>query len=219
MWTPATGRGVWTHSGSIWFSPALRDNGAVADRLEDNNDHPVAYGLLALIGVGVVVGLIAGLGALAGARVVGVGDESSDTSSGGEASMYLPKPERTKPAAGPDITLRPGQESVPANTEPSEPKTTKKPKQVISLSAAQTEVAPMQNIDLTGTYPGGEGAILQVQRFENGAWEDFPASPVSVSDQTFSTYVLTGIPGQQRFRMIDTGSGKTSNEVKVMVNG
>jgi hypothetical protein len=190
----------------------------VADRLEDNNDHPVAYGLLALIGVGVVVGLIAGLGALAGARVVGVGDESSDTSSGGEASMYLPKPERTKPAAGPDITLRPGQESAPTNTEPAETTSSKKPKQVISLSASQTSVSPMQRIDLSGTYPGGEGAILQVQRFEGGAWEDFPVT-ASVSDQTFTTYVQTGIPGQQRFRMKDTSSGKTSNEVKVMVNG
>jgi len=210
---------MWTRGGSICSSPGLGDNGAVPDRLEDNNDHPVAYGLLALIGVGVVVGLIAGLGALAGARVVGVGDESSETSSGGEASMYLPKPERTKPAAGPEITLRPGQESAPTNTEPSQPKTSKKPKKVISLSAAQAQVAPMEQIDLSGTYPGGEGAILQVQRFEGGQWQDFPASPVSVSDQTFSTYVLTGIPGQQRFRMIDTGSGKTSNEVKVTVTG
>ncbi|HEX6151489.1 hypothetical protein [Nocardioides sp.] len=191
----------------------------MADRLEENNDHPVAYGLLALIGVGVVVGLIVGLGALAGAKVVGVGDESTDGSSGGEASMYLPKPEKTQPATGPEITLRPGQQTSPTDTEPSETETTKKPKKVISLSAAQTQVAPMEQIDLSGTYPGGEGKILQVQRFENGTWTDFPASPVSVSDQTFSTYVLTGIPGQQRFRMIDTGSGKTSNEVKVTVTG
>lgn len=192
----------------------------MADRLEDNNDHPVAYGLLALIGVGVVVGLIVGIGALAGARVAGVGEETTDTSSGGEASMYLPKPEKTQPATGPEITLRPGQESASvANTEPSQPKTTKKPKKVISLSAAQTQVAPMQQIDLSGTYPGGEGAILQVQRFEGGGWENFPASPVSVSDQTFSTYILTGIPGEQRFRMVDTGSGKTSNEIRITVTG
>jgi hypothetical protein len=190
----------------------------VADRLEEPQDHPVAYGLVALIGVGVVVGLILGLGALAGARVVGVGDESSATSSGGQASMYLPKPERTKAADGPEITLRPGQEQPPPS-EPDETETTKAPKKVISLSAAQTEVSPMQQIDLTGTYPGGEGAILQVQRFENGRWEDFPASPVSVSDQTFSTYVQTGVPGLQRFRVVDTGSGKPSNEVRVTVNG
>jgi len=208
-----------THGGSICSSPGLGDNGAVPDRLEDNNDHPVAYGLLALIGVGVVVGLIAGLGALAGARVVAVGDESSETSSGGEASMYLPKPERTKPAAGPEITLRPGQESAPTNTEPSQPKTSKKPKKVISLSAAQTQVAPMQQIDLSGTYPGGEGKILAVQRFENGNWVDFYSVTASVSDQTFTTYVQTGQLGPHRFRGVDTSTDKASNEVKVMVNG
>jgi hypothetical protein len=189
----------------------------VADRPEESQDHPVAYGLVALIGVGVVVGLILGLGALAGARVVGVGDESSAASTGGEASMYLPKPEKTKGAAGPEITLRPGEEEPPAS-EPEETETTKAPAKAISLSASQTEVSPMQQIDLTGTYPGGEGAILQVQRFENGAWEEFPVS-VSVSDQTFSTYVQTGVPGLQRFRVVDTASGKPSNEVRVTVNG
>jgi hypothetical protein len=190
----------------------------VADRLDESQDHPVAYGLVALIGVGVVVGLILGLAALAAARVVGVGDESAAASTGGEASMYLPKPEKTKGAAGPEITLRPGQEQPPAS-DPEETDTTKAPEKAISLSAAQTEVSPMAQIDLTGTYPGGEGAILQVQRFENGAWQDFPASPVSVSDQTFSTYVQTGVPGLQRFRVVDTASGKPSNEVRVTVNG
>lgn len=189
----------------------------MADRLDEPQDHPVAYGLVALIGVGVVVGLILGLGALAAARVVGVGDESSAASTGGEASMYLPKPEKTKGAAGPEITLRPGEEEPPAS-EPEETETTKAPAKAISLSASQTEVSPMQQIDLTGTYPGGEGAILQVQRFENGAWEEFPVS-VSVSDQTFSTYVQTGVPGLQRFRVVDTASGKPSNEVRVTVNG
>ncbi len=190
----------------------------MADRLEDPQEHPVAYGLLALIGVGVVVGLIMGLGALAGARVVGVGEESSATSSGGQASMYLPKPERTNGPKGPEITLRPGQEQ-PQASEPDETETSKARTKAISLSSAQTEVSPMGQIDLTGTYPGGEGAILQVQRFENGSWQDFPASPVSVSDQTFSTYVQTGVPGLQRFRVVDTRTNKPSNEVRVTVNG
>ena len=132
--------------------------------------------------------------------------------------MYLPKPEKTKSPSGPALTLAPG-ESMPSapEVEPSESETSEKPEKAISLSAGQTSVAPMQQIDLTGIYPGGEGAILQVQRFENGSWQDFPASPVSVSDQTFSTYVQTGQPGVQRFRMLDTGSDETSNEVKVTV--
>ena len=74
----------------------------------------------------------------------------------------------------------------------------------------------MEQIDLTGVYPGGEGAILQVQRFEGGSWQDFPVT-VSVSDGTFSTYVQTGQGGVNRFRVVDTDSGKPSNEVKVTI--
>lgn len=193
----------------------------MADRLDEQGtrEHPVAYGLLALVGVAVVVGLILGLAALGGARVMGVGEPTTESTGDGEASMYLPKPEPTKPDSGPALTLAPGEEAPPsaAEPDPEESKTTAKPEKAISLSAGQTAVSPMQNIDLTGVYPGGEGAILQVQRFENGTWTDFPASPVSVSDQTFSTYVQTGQPGVQRFRMLDTGTGETSNEVRVTV--
>jgi hypothetical protein len=195
--------------------------GDMADPLDqqESRDHPVAYGLLALVGVGVVVGLIMGLAALAGARVVGMGEPETESTAGGEATMYLPKPEPTKPDTGPQLTLAPGESPPPSPTE-SEPEESEssKPEKAITLSAGQTAVAPMEQIDLTGVYPGGEGAILQVQRFENGTWVDFPASPVSVSDQTFATYVLTGQPGVQRFRMRDTGSEKTtSNEVQVTV--
>lgn len=196
--------------------------GGMADRLDQQGrgEHPVAYGMLALVGVAVVVGLVMGLAALAGARVFGVGEPETASTGAGEASMYLPKPEPTKPDDGPQLTLRPGQEAPPSADEPDpdESKSPDKPSKVISLSAGQTSVSPMQNIDLTGVYPGGEGAILQVQRFENGGWVDFPASPVSVSNQTFSTYVQTGQPGVQRFRMLDTGNGKTSKQVKVTVN-
>lgn len=193
----------------------------MADRLDeqDTREHPVAYGLLALVGVALVVGLVMGLAALGGARVMGVGDPQTASTGDGEASMYLPKPEPTKPDEGPALTLAPGEETPPSaeESDPEESETSAKPEKAISLSAGQTSVSPMANIDLTGIYPGGEGAILQVQRFENGTWTDFPASPVSVSNQTFSTYVQTGQPGVQRFRMLDTGSGETSNEVRVTV--
>lgn len=192
----------------------------MADRLEQDDQHPVAYGLVALAGVGVVVGLILGLAALAGARVMGVSEPETTSTDAGEASMYLPKPEPTKPDKGPQLTLAPGQEAPPSSSEDSKPEKSKspaKPSKKISLSAGQTSVSPMEQIDLTGVYPGGEGAILQVQRFEGGGWTNFPASPVSVSNQTFSTYVQTGQPGVQRFRMLDTGSGKPSNQVKVNV--
>ncbi len=192
----------------------------MADQLPDHRERPVTYGLLALVGVAVVIGLITGLAALAGAKVMGVDGAEEASTTGGEASMYLPKPEKTKAADGPSVTLAPGEETVaqPESSPDKTKKTKKKKSKVISLSAGQTSVSPMQQIDLTGVYPAGEGAILQVQRFENGSWQDFPVT-VSVSNQTFSTYVQTSQPGANRFRVVDTDSGKPSNEVKVMIGG
>jgi hypothetical protein len=193
--------------------------GPMADRLPDHRERPVTYGLLALVGVAVVVGLVLGMGALAGAKVLGVDGAEETSGAGGEASMYLPKLEKTKPADGPAVTLSPGEEpSAQPESSPTETETAEKKAKVIALSAGQTSVSPMQQIDLTGTYPGGEGAILQVQRFENGSWQDFPVT-VSVGDQTFSTYVQTSQPGPNRFRVVDTDTGKASNEVKVMIGG
>ena len=117
--------------------------------------------------------------------------------------------------SGPLVTL----ESDPSNgpkTGGAEESETAEPDRVISLSAGQTAVGPMDQIDLTGVYPGGEGAILQVQRFEGGKWADFPVT-ISVSDETFATYVQTSQPGVNRFRVIDTADGATSNDVRVTI--
>ena len=199
----------------------VRDNGPVTDRLEpeQRGDHPVAFGLLALVGVAVVVGVIAGLVALAGAKVAGLDDSGSSSEGRQEqASLFLPKPERTRADDGPLITLAPGQKSPDdrGSRQPSDESSSPKPKKGISLQAAAPTVSQMANIDLTGVYPGGEGAILQVQRFENGEWNDFPVT-VAVGDGTFATYVQTGQTGVNRFRVVDTDSGKASNEVKVTI--
>jgi hypothetical protein len=74
----------------------------------------------------------------------------------------------------------------------------------------------MEQIDLSGVYPGGEGAILQVQRFVAGGWQDFPVT-ASVSNETFSTYVQTSQTGVNRFRVVDTDTRLESNEVKVTI--
>jgi hypothetical protein len=74
----------------------------------------------------------------------------------------------------------------------------------------------MEQIDLTGVYPGGEGAILQVERFTSGSWQAFPVT-VSVSDETFATYVQTSQTGPNRFRVVDTDTGRASNDVSVNI--
>ncbi|HET7195384.1 MAG TPA: hypothetical protein VFI99_10400 [Nocardioides sp.] len=188
--------------------------------LPDSEEHPVAAGLIALVGVGLAVGLIIGIVALVATRMMGLGGENASAQTTSQESLYLPRPEKTTGPSGPLITLAPGESKSPAeNSSQGEPSKSPKPakaKKEISLSASQTSVEPMDQIDLTGVYPGGEGAILQVQRFTSGSWQAFPVT-VSVSDETFATYVQTSQTGVNRFRVTDTDSGLTSNEVKVTI--
>ena len=183
-----------------------------------DEEQPILTGLVALVGVALAVGLILGFGVLVGTKVLGIGG-GSDTAvdSGGGATLYLPTPQKTDGPSGPLITLAPG-EPTPTDTVTDEPTESEsvKPKKELSLSASQTSVSSFQQIDLTGVYVGGEGAILQVQRLEDGSWEDFPVT-VSVSDATFSTYVQTSRPGINEFRVVDLDTGKHSNSVRVRV--
>ena len=188
--------------------------------LPDSEEHPVAAGLIALVGVGLAVGLIIGIVALVATRMMGLGGENASAQTTSQESLYLPKPEKTTGPSGPLITLAPGESESPkeksSQGQPSRSPKPAKAKKEISLSASQTSVEPMDQIDLTGVYPGGEGAILQVQRFTSGSWQAFPVT-VSVSDETFATYVQTSQTGINRFRVTDTDSGLTSNEVKVTI--
>ena len=185
--------------------------------MDDRDGRPVLTGLIALVGVALAVGLILGLSAMFGARLLGLDGDTGSSSTAAERSMYLPKPSKTTAASGPLITLAPGEtQSTPSQAPSKKPSKSPSPKTQISLSAGQTAVAPMEQIDLTGVYPGGEGAILQVQRFTDGSWQDFPVT-VSVSDETFSTYVQTSQTGVNRFRVVDTDTGLQSGEVRVTI--
>jgi hypothetical protein len=174
----------------------------------DTENRPVLTGLVALVGVAVVIGLLGGLAVLVGVKAAGIGDttEATDDPSS-SATFRLPKPTETST------------ETTPEETEPgpgAETSSAEAPAEGISLTATQQSVSPMQQIDLTGTYQAGEGAILQVQRMENGAWSDFPVT-MSVSGGTFATYVQTSRTGPNQFRVVDTDSDVVSNEVTITV--
>jgi hypothetical protein len=185
-----------------------------ADVRADEN-RPVIAGLIALVGVAVAVGLVAAIAIVAGAHVVGLGGGNAAAVGGdGGATMVVPRPQKTQPASGPSITL--GTSPTSTSSDTSAPKI-KKPKKQISLQAGETSVSPMGRIDLTGTYPGGEGAVLNVQKFSNGSWQDFYSISATVTNATFSTYIQTGTPGMNRFRVIDSDTKLASNEVKVQI--
>ena len=199
-----------------------RHNGKViSDKLQrpptrgERNEHPVLAGLVAFVAVIAVVAGIVGGGALVATKALGLSEDGAIDSGGSEQqTLFLPKPSETEDAGEPYITL-------PSQPEPKKPKKNKpsrepEPLELITLRAAQTAVAPMAPIDLTGEYAAGEGAILRVQQFENGEWSDFPVT-APVSGGTFSTFIQAGAIGLNRFRMIDTDTGEASNEIKVQI--
>jgi len=173
----------------------------------DTENRPVLTGLIALVGVAVAIGLLGGLAVLVGVKATGIGDDTDAAGApSSSATFRLPKPTETS-------TETSVEESEPS---PGEESTSEAPAEGISLTANQQSVSPMQQIDLTGTYPAGEGAILQVQRMEDGTWSDFPVT-MSVSGGTFATYVQTSRTGPNQFRVVDTDSDVVSNEVTVTV--
>ncbi|WGL52289.1 hypothetical protein P5P86_00310 [Nocardioides sp. BP30] len=182
--------------------------------------HPITAGLIALVSVTLAVGLVLGVVTLVGSHVLGIGSDGNGSSSA-DQTLYLPTPTPTPTPSDPLVTLAPQQSGTALPTDeptPSEsPTATTSAAKQITLSAGETSVSPMQQIDLSGVYPGGEGAILQVQRKLDGTWQDFLSVDAAVSGGQFSTYVQTGQLGVQKFRVRDTTSGLVSNVVSVTV--
>jgi hypothetical protein len=180
-----------------------------------DEQRPVLAGLLALVGVAVAVGLVAAVAVVGGAHLLGLGGGRADGGAGDAgATMYMPKPHTTRAASGPSITLG----SSPTQSSSSRsPRIRKHPAKQISLQAGEQSDAPMGRIDLSGTYPGGEGAVLNVQKFSNGTWQGFYSVSATVTNGTFSTYIQTGTPGINRFRVVDSDTNTPSNQIRVTI--
>lgn len=187
--------------------------------------HPVLAGLIALVAVSVAVALIVGISAFAAAHVLHLGGSDSSGSGNDGASLYLPRPSPTLTGSGPLVTLSSQPTSTAtgsghASSSPSSSASSSrsKPDKRINLTAGEVSVAPMQPIDLSGTFDGGEGHLLRVQRKSDGTgWEDFPVPDVDVEGGQFSTSVETGRTGKQLFRVKDDDTGEVSNVVSVTV--
>lgn len=182
--------------------------------MADRKEHPVLWGLVALVVVSGFLGLLLGAGTLAASRMAGIGGSGTGESAGAGDTLFLPSPSPTK-ASSSDDASEPATDAT-GSSEPTKPKKKRKAETAITLTAGQTSVSAMQQIDLTGRYPGGDGAILQVQRREGGTWVSFPVT-TQVSGGSFSTYVQTGRPGPNRFRVADAAKGQFSNQVTVTI--
>ena len=177
----------------------------------------VLMGLGALVVVSLLVGGLVSAIALGAAKVSGI-DSSSAGGPTQAPSLYIPTGEPTttpEPFVDPSDFAPPtspsAAESETASTEPSPSERTR----AITLQAFPTEVSPGERINLTGVYQSGEGAVLQVQRFE-GAWTDFPVN-ANVTGGIFNTYIVTSRTGKARLRVVDQALGRASNPVTVTI--
>lgn len=165
-------------------------------------------GMLALAVVTVVLGAVGGVLSLRAAELAGIGPVTEPTSerSAGPTGPAEPRLRPTSPQAT--------EAAQPQPTNPGRPPTaTNRP---ITLHATPESAVAYERVDLTGTHRGdGSTTSLQVQRLDGETWVDFPVS-ASVDGRTFSTYILTGVVGENRFRVQDA-SGQTSNVVTVTI--
>lgn len=168
----------------------------------------LAIGLGALLAIAVLIGAVLAVIAVRAADYVGIGDTSSHS---GDAPVIPPTAAATK-------QLHPTTPASPTSPTTSSPASTPHPPvHVITLTASPRTVGSFERINLTGSYPGGDGTALQVQRsVGNGPWSDFPTD-ATVREGRFATYVKTAMLGLNHFRMLDKQTGKTSNAVAVTI--
>lgn len=162
----------------------------------------------------VVIGVVIALGTTIVVRALGLNEDDSPGPVGSApAEPVEPLPTTAIPV--------PGEESEDAEPkeEPSDdasPDAGKKGGD-LQLDVSPVIARPMERVNLTGTYKGADNLELQVQRFEDGDWRDFGVT-ATVRVGTFETYVMTGRPGEQRFRMYDPRARQGSNVVRVTID-
>lgn len=181
---------------------------------EQERSAQVRGALLKALAAVVAIGVVIALGTTIAVRALGLNESDSPGPIGAAPSEPVkPLPTTAIPA--------PGEESQDATAEPSaQPSDGASPgagkKGDLQLAVSPVIARPMERVNLTGTYKGADNLELQVQRFEEGAWSDFGVS-ATVRVGTFETYVMTGRPGEQRFRMYDVEAEQASNVVRVTI--
>lgn len=176
---------------------------------ETNWQRQLLVGLGVLVAVGALIGGIVALISIKAADYAGIDGSSSTTSRETVSEPSDESPTTEDEPSGPSASS--DNPSTPTQT------TEEPPDRAITLVASPKSVSTFGRINLSGTYAGGAGIVLQVQRMEGGKWVDFPTS-ATVNGDTFATYVETGRSGPNKFRVKAIGDSMASNAVTVRVS-
>jgi hypothetical protein len=120
----------------------------------------------------------------------------------------------------PTVTATPTATATKPTSEPSDESTgTKGEKSTIQLEDLPASARPFEAVHIQGTYRGGSGTFLRVQRWEGGKWLDFPIPTMTDQSGQFITQAEFAQPGRYRLRVVDPGSGVTSKPFVVVIKG
>jgi hypothetical protein len=107
--------------------------------------------------------------------------------------------------------------SKPPSERPDESTGTGKTEWTIQLEDLSDSAKPSEGVRIQGTYHGGAGTFLRVQRWEGGQWLDFPVPTKTDESGRFMTQAEFGQPGRYRLRVLDPDSGVTSKTFVVVI--
>lgn len=191
------------------------DVGRSGDRSEEDRAAQVRSALLKALGVIVAVAVVIALGTTLVVHALGLNDNDSTGPAGAGATApdpVLPTTALPAPSSGTSEEPEPSTDASPSASSSASPGSSASPVSTgkIRLDISPVQVQPNERVNLTGRYRGADNVGLEVQRFQNGTWQDFGVG-VTVRLGTYSTYIQTGRPGEQRFRVYDPAADQSSN--------
>ncbi len=188
------------------------------DEHDEDRETQVRNALLKVVGVVVAIGMVVAIGTTIMVRVLGL-DEGDSSGPVGAAPADPPKALPTTALPGPEDSSDDETAEAAPTDEPSDLVTPKEGKKGrIEMDVSPVNARPMERVNLTGTYAGGDNVGLKVQRFVDGSWADFGDVEATVRNGTFATYIQTGRSGENRFRMYDPTADRGSNVVLVTID-
>lgn len=193
-------------------------------------DRPVAAGVRALLLVAVLGGILAAGAVAVALKTSAITGDRAAFDSGMTLQMppFTPEPNQLQPVVLPSVAPTASATPTDSYTDSSGPGSSFSSQPLpsdqagvfpINLQSGERNVTIL--LDLSGTYPQGEGAVLQVQRFVNGAWVDFAppgqTGEFVVGGGLFSGSITPTGKGPQQFRVRNISNTDVSNSVAVNV--
>ena len=91
------------------------------------------------------------------------------------------------------------------------------PANTIALDDLADSAKAFEAVRISGTFHGGPGRFVRVQRADNDRWQSFPIPAKTDQSGRFTTYVELGQPGRYRLRILDPDSGVTSKSFVLVI--